>query len=477
MLRALNNAARAEGLRRGQSHADARAILPHLLGMSAEPEREAKALEQLAGWCERWSPSVALDTFEEGHEGLFLDMTGGAHLFGGEAALLGDMSKRLAMAGVEARLALADTPGAAWAAARFSGRRGAIIPPGGAREALATLPVAAMRLDADTLRLAGRFGLKRIDDLMNMPRAGLARRFRGVDALGLVRRLDQATGVEPEVLPFQRPAPLYRAAAIFAEPLLDAPGIAARLGGLADALAAKLEADAMGARALTLAAFRTDGRVVTLSVRIGRPSRDTKIWARLLREKGIERLDPGFGIDALALSADLVEPLAERQGQLEGGEEDAGERLSTLVDRLAARLGDKAVLKSCAHASWLPERASRWVPAQAAPASPGLDETRRTRPILLLDPPEPIEASLFVVPEGAPEQFKWRRVTRRVTRAEGPERLAPEWWRNPTRPRRTRDYYRVEDDQGHCYWLFREGLYGWEDGERDPSWWMHGLFP
>jgi protein ImuB len=493
-LRALNPAARAQGLRRGQSHADARAICPALISRPAEPEREAQALARLARWCERWSPLVAIDASPEGMEGLFVDMTAGAHLFGGEAALLADMRTRLAKAAIPARLAIADTPGAAWAMARF-GKGGIILPPGEARAALADLPIAALRIDGETERLARRFGLKRIGDLYPLPRAKLARRFQGGDALGLVRRLDQALGAEPEPLVPLRPLPDHHARAIFAEPLADPGGVEGRLEELMAALAAGLEEAALGALALRLTGFRSDGGVTALAVRLGRPSRDIAIWRRLFREKGLGQLDLGFGIDALTLSADRAAPLHARQSGLDGAEGAAEERLSDLVDRLSARLGAEAVLRGEPVASWIPERSEQWRVAQAQSrssraksrdvalrVSTSLDTngsgsrglSHASRPILLLDPPEPIETTAEI-PDGAPARFKWRRVSRKVVRAQGPERIAPRWWRGGKA--RTRDYYRVEDEDGVRYWLFREGLFGRDDPARPPSWWMHGLFP
>lgn len=482
VLRALNDAARARGLRRGQSHADARAVAPDLDGRPAEPAREAEALRRLALWAERWSPAVAMDPAPDGLEGLFLDMTGGAHLFGGEAELLARMQAALAGAGARARLALADTPGAAWALARFGEADLCVAPPGGAREALADLPLAALRLDPATLVLAGRFGLQRIADLYPLPRAGLARRFRAADGLGLVRRLDQALGQAPEALTPTRPPPRYRAWRVFAEPLAETAALEAPAADLARALAAQLEQDGQGARRLVLTGFRTDGRAAALQVRLGAPSRRPEVWLRLLRETGLGRLELGFGVDALMLAAAAVEPLAARQAGLDGSVAGPDTRLTELVDRLSARLGEAAVLVPERRDSWIPERAEALVPALAADLGRPLPEAVAgadgpPRPLLLLDPPEPVEA-IAELPDGAPARFTWRRVVRRVARAEGPERLAPEWWRPAgRRPARSRDYYRVEDDQGVRYWLFREGLYGREDADRAPGWWMHGVFP
>lgn len=479
-LHALNRAARRAGLAIGQPHADARAILPGLLSAPAEPAREAEAIERLAHWCESWSPVVAIDRFAPAMDGLLIDMTGGTHLFGDEAALIGDIARRLRAARVPARVAIADTPGAAWAAARFARGDAAIVPAGAAREALAELSVAALRIDPPTLALAQRFGLRRIGDLYPLPRAKLARRFRDGDALGLVRRLDQALGLEPELLAAVRPMPRHRAAAIFAEPLTDMAGIDTRLERLAPVLAARLAAAGEGASALTLTGFRVDGGASALGVRLGRPSREVTAWLRLFRERGLDRIDPGFGIDALVLAAITVAPLAAVQPGLDGAVEGVAEKLAGLVDRLSARLGEDAVLAARGYPSWLPERSQRWVPALAAIArfgqAPPIDDGfARPRPLLLLDPPERIEP-LYEVPDGAPRQFRWRRVLRRVARAEGPERLAPEWWRGSGR--RTRDYYRVEDEAGSRYWLFREGLIDRaEAGDGGaPDWWMHGLF-
>lgn len=491
ILHGLNAAARAAGLSRGQTQADARAILPSLETRPADLAAEARALEVLAVWAERWSPAVTVDPSPEGREGLFLDVTGAAHLFGGEAGLLDQIERRLGQAGVRARLALAETPGAAWALARWRGQT-RIASPGGVRDVLADLPIEALRIDAATQKQAGRFGLKTIGDLYAMPRAGLARRFRDAAGLGLVARLDQALGATSEALTPTRPAPRYRAWEAYAEPLGDTAGMESRLPGLAADLAAALEKDGQGARALTLTGFRTDGRTTRLSVRLGLPGRDPAIWMRLFRETGIERLDPGFGVDALMLSADLTEPMIARQISTEDAAAALhAESLAALIDRLSARLGERAVTMAEPCASWMPERAERWRPALARPLpapgpSDGVASDPRKRPILMLDPPEPVEA-IAELPDGAPAQFTWRRVSRRVTRAEGPERLSPEWWRPPCegagplgRQPRTRDYYRVEDDQGLRYWLFREGLYGREYAgspqERPPSWWMHGMF-
>ncbi|MDQ3124792.1 MAG: DNA polymerase Y family protein, partial [Pseudomonadota bacterium] len=319
ILYALNPAARRAGLRRGQTQADARAMIPHLICKPADVEADARALTALAVWAERWSPSVSVDPAGEGLEGLFLDLTGATHLFGGEAALAAQIRDRLAEAGAPARVAIGPTPGAAWALARWGGREGhpPIADEETARALLALLPVEALRIDDRTLAQARRFGLKRIGDLYPMPRAGLARRFRDGAGVGLVQRLDQALGFAGEALTPVRPPPKYRAWRTWMEPVGDLEGVEARLTELAADLAAPLVRDGQGARALTLTGFRSDGLTTSLSVRMGRPGRDAGIWLRLFREAGLGRLELGFGLDALMLTADAVETMTARQGALE----------------------------------------------------------------------------------------------------------------------------------------------------------------
>lgn len=487
VLHALNPAARALGLRRGQAHADARAIAPQLAGEPANPDRDSASLRRLALWAERFSPAVAADEAVEGSQGLFLDMTGGAHLFGGEAEMLADIEGRLARAGVPAQAAMADTPGAAWALARFGDLR--LAASGRTREAMAPLPIEALRLQDIDLRLLKRFGLKRIGDLYGLPRAGLARRFRGQTGLALVRRLDQALGAEPEPLVPVRAAPRYRTWRVFLEPLIDTQGVGLMLPPLVDALSAQLQRDGRGARQLILTAFRVDGRTTSIEAGLSAPSLLPAHLLRLLKERGLERLDLGFGADALMLSAAVVEPLRTSQTDLAPTVAMAGEdALAGLIDRIEARLGRETVLRPALADSFIPERSERWLRAGPRPPAATAPTEDRARPLLLLDPPE-LVTTTAEVPDGLPANFTWRRVTRRVAKSEGPERLSPEWWRPQTgsRPPRTRDYYRVEDEAGRRYWLFREGLYGREDTipdpedadgviPRPPTWWMHGVF-
>ena len=503
MLHAVNPAARKLGLSRGQSHADACAIVPDLKTAPAEPDQDAQALHRLALWAERYSPTVAVDAVQPGMEGLMLDMTGGAHLFGGEGALLVEIEQRLARAGIVARAAMADAPGAAWALARFGHDR--LAGEGRTREALKSLPVEALRLSQTALRLLHRFGLKRIGDLYALPRAGLARRFRGEEGMELVRRLDQALGIEAEPFEPVRPEPLYRVWRAFAEPIIDIEGVAWALPALIEALAAQLERGGKGSRRLVLTAFRVDGRTTSIEAGLSTPVATPAHLLRLLKERGLERLDLGFGADALMVSSHKSEARSPRQGELDRGQERGGsDALAALIDRLGARLGEAAVLRPVLRDSHIPERAEAWMPAGAEAGAAGAADDR-PRPLFLLDPPEPIQ-TLAGMPDSPPAQFSWRRVTRKIARAEGPERLSPEWWRAPVpvlpepegppetedeKARRirerseargredtsgARDYYRVEDEDGRRYWLFRQGLYDHGPPGRMPTWWLHGVF-
>ena len=506
VLHAVNPEAARFGLHRGQSHADACAIVPALQTAPAEPEADAAALRRLALWAERYSPTVGIDELQPGLEGLVFDMTGGAHLFGGEGALLQEIERRLAGAGIVARAAMADTPGAAWALARFAPDR--LAPEGRTREALKSLPAQALRLSETAVRLLHRFGLKRIGDLYALPRAGLARRFRGEEGMELVRRLDQALGIEAEPLEPVRPEPLYRVWRAFAEPIIDMEGVAWALPPLIDALAAQLDQGGKGARRLRLTAFRVDGRTTSIEAGLSIPGAKPAHLLRLLKERGLERLDLGFGADALMVTAHKAEAARSRQGDLDSGQERAGaEALAALIDRLGAKLGEAAVLRPVLRDSHIPERAEAWTSAGAETSSAAAEVIGEDlpRPLFLLDPPEPIDA-VAELPDSAPARFSWRRISRKVLRAEGPERLSPEWWRTPVsrlaeaaappetedekaahiRARSearesedvgaTRDYYRVEDEDGRRYWLFRQGLYDRGAQEKLPSWWLHGVF-
>jgi protein ImuB len=495
-LASLNAAAEAEGLYRGQALADARAILPGLAIAPSDPDGDARALYALARAATRWSPLVAPRPRgredDDGEHGLALDVTGVAHLFGGEDALLADILTRLNERGVAARAACARSFALAWGLARFEPRAadGLLVAPSrnDERAARDALPVEALRLPPATVEALRLLGLKTVGRVLAQPRGSLARRF----GRGLILRLDQMTGEQIEAIEPLLPEPPCAVRARLAEPLMLREGIVEATRRLARALTAELETRAEGARALTLALYRVDGRVLEVAVGAARPTRDPRHIARLFAER-LERveLDLGFGVDVVALAASSTQRLDGEQDDLEAdGGRVAARDLASLVDRLAARLGQDAVKRAAFRESHLPERAAGWRsvgersspavqdvgrPASLPPRSGGRSRggpsgpAERRSALMRLQTPERVEA-VAEVPDGPPRLFRWRRTLHRVVRAEGPERIAPEWWREGAGG--TRDYFRVETTEGRRFELAREGLFARETDA--PIWFVHG---
>jgi protein ImuB len=509
----------------GDLVSNARSKVLDLQTHEADPAADAHALRRLALWGQRYSPIVALWDEANGADGLFIDIAGAAHLFGGEAALLADLGRRLTAFGLVPRLAVAGTAGAAWAMAHHGSAERTIVPSGGEARALAPLPLAALRLPEGTLSLLGRLGLRRIGALLDAPRAPLAARFEA-----LLLRLDQALERAPEPLTPVVPPPAYGAQAAFVEPIVSREHILEAATRLLHSLAADLARDAAGARVVRLMLFRVDGHVQSVEIGLAAPSRDVRHIARLIAlrlDRMTEALDDaGFGFEAAALHVLAAEPLADRQTRLAMDaavmleaclRHDPPEALAQLIDRLQQRLGPRAVRQLHPHQSHIPERAvrARSPSPRASPTSPqapsargegrgeGLGHTptsaiavaphpnplpacgeresgRRLprwiagspRPLLLLPRPEAAEV-MALIPEGPPRQFRWRGVRHQVAHAEGPERIAPEWWRR-LRDDLERDYYVVENADGHRFWLYRAGRYG--HGEAPPKWFIHGVF-
>ena len=565
---AANRAAEAAaGIVPGLPLTDARARLPDLRAVPAEGGADMEALAALGDWCGRWTPWVALDAAGPdavlgASHGLWLDITGCAHLFGGEVALLNDVARRLARFGFAARAALADTPGAAWAIAHHGAMRhvgarhsdmhhgamrhvgarqsnthhGAmrhisarqkderlgeakqeelakhmcVVAPGRTRAALAKLPLKSLRLAQAEVEGLERLGFRAIGDLYGIPRGALARR----SGEGVMHRLDQALGREDEPLSPRRPVVPHRVRQDFAEPISSREAIAATVRRLLDELADVLEADALGARRLELALYRGDGKVERIEVATSAPVREPSHLIRLLAEP-LDALDAGFGFDSMALAASLCQALAPAQLALDpqfpatpspatpspvtGAEaqslfaqEDGDNEVARLIDRLGGRLGLDNVRRLALFPSHMPERAV----VSGVAAAPTLEQRAkpstshellaqashwpagRQRPLCLLPRPEAVEA-VAMLPDAPPVIFRWRRMVHHVVKAEGPERIASEWWHAEGaaplggEADSIRDYYRVEDDQGRRFWLYRDAPYR---AGMAPGWWLHGLF-
>jgi len=470
---AANRAGLAAGARPGMMLADARTLCPRLKAVTSDPAGDLAFLERLAAWARRWGPWSALDE----PDGLLVDVTAVAHLFGGEARLLAEAQDLFARRGLTARLAIAPTAGAAWALAHFGPERAILIPPRAGEDfiaaALADLPVAALRLESDVLTVLRRLGLKRVGQLTGIGRDALQRRFRNRRSPGAnpLIRLDQLLGCKPEpLLPVDPPqAPLVQRRLM--EPIRHRELLDQVVADLAADMARELEGRGQGARRLELGMWRVDNEVVVRNLELAAATRDAAHLCRLFAAK-LDDVDAGFGIELVRLRANWVEPLALGQGDFEAAAEDHGTSLAACIDRLTVRLGEKAVRRPVPYASHVPERAQRWQPPLAPEPAVQGELAFHMRPLKMLDRAEPISV-LYATPDGFPQRFRWRGEVHEVARVEGPERIAPEWWRERGNTR-LRDYYRIEDGEGRRYWIYRLGLMG--DGRGGlPDWFLQGL--
>ena len=485
--------AEAAGLFVGMSLSDARALVADLQTAIAAPDKAREKLAACAEWLQRYTPWVGHDAETEAPQnsyGLLLDMSGCAHLFGGERRLLEDMTRLFNARGITLRTAIAGTVGAAWGLARYSTRQMAgapvILPPQHEADAMLPLPPAALRLNAHQLALCQKLGLTSVAQLAAFERAALTRRFGHLPVL----RMEQAFGQVGEAVNPCLPPPQFLVQRLLPQGVTQLPAIVTLVEQICQPLAAQLQDAGQGAQRLDLAMTRSDNAVLALSVKLAHPSASPRHMGRLFAER-LERLksgiDAGFGIEKLVLGGSQTTPLAPPQTAMGlHGRHHApppASALGHLFDRLVSRLGAKTVVRPVTHASYVPERAVGFVSvlAQAPhietipPEAPAL----KTRPLFMLCAAEPIEV-IAEIPEGAPYRFRWRRVLHEVVAAYGPERISPEWWQEifgqslDSHNRQTRDYFRVEDTHGHRFWLYRGGLYGRET--QRPQWFMHGVF-
>jgi protein ImuB len=465
VIAAVDAVAAQTGLYPGMPVAQAQALVPGLTVLEARPEEDTAALRRLAGWCLRYAPLAAVTS----RDGVWIDVTGSTHLHGGETRLLRDLVSRLLAQGFAARAAVADTPGAAHAMARFGGQEVTVVAPGGQETALARLPLAALRLPAETLDGLRLMGIESVATLAALPRAPLVRRF----GMLVTTRLDQAFGRMPEAIEPEFPPELLQSRLTFVEPLLTAEAFATVIDRLTATVCSRMERSGSGARRLDLVFERVDGTTQAIRIGTARGTRDARHLARLLKER-IERVDPGLGVEAMRLIVPGVEHLVPVQAAARLMASDVEEPdIAPLIDRLTNRLGPERVYRVAPVDSDVPERSVRLVPAQGGKVG-GQWPVDLPRPVRLLDPPQPVDA-MALLPDHPPMAFTWRRVRHRVRRADGPERIAGEWWKRGGEMRSVRDYFRVEDEDGHRYWLFRRG-----DGENgisgDMRWFLHGFF-
>lgn len=513
---AVNLRARRAGVVGGMPLADARAVVADLVVRPADPAGDASTLESLARWAVRFTPRVAVAA----PDAFFLDIGGCAHLFNGERALADSLRKGFDRLGLTSRMALADTPGAAWALARYGKEELTVAPvaagPEGLKDQLAELPVAALRLDPAVVEAMSSFGLEKVHTLFDLESVDLGRRF-GFD---LPRRIDQAFGLREEPLVPLRPILPREVRRAFAEPVARADDVWAATEQLLGDLCRLLRRTGEGARRLRLVCCRVDGRPQSLVVGTSRPMRRKDRLMALFAEK-LGEVDPGFGIEEMALSAEVAEPVGERQsdcwagGSLPGGkaslrgmgglhdvgglhsvggvggvdgvgglDSDEDGKLSGLLDRLGNRFGFDRVARPAPRSSWLPESAvgkgALLVSSAGSLAASvaGWPEGRR-RPLRLLSPPERVDVPAEPGPGQPPTRFRRGGRMHGTRFAEGPERIECEWWREAAPPR---DYYMVEDESGRRWWLFREAVRPasadtpGNSSDDAPRWFLHGVF-
>lgn len=455
------------GIHPGLSLSDARARVSELEVIEADEAADRMLLASIADWCDRFTPLVAFDP----PHGLFLDISGCAHLFGGERATGERIVSELRSKGFTTHYAIAGTAAATRAIARSAS--GSIVETGGEANAIAPLPVVILQVERDIVAALKRAGLKTIGEVALRKRSELVARFGS----SFVFYLDQILGKTDTPISPLRHIPDFIVERSYAEPLATTDVIEHALSSLVKSLCEILESQGKGARAMEASFYQTDGAVRRIAVETSTAIRDNKTIERLFRERLeglVGPLDPGFGFDFIRMSALRVENFNHEEINFDSSSENMRE-ISTLIDRLSARFGANRVLKFEALDSHCPERAARLVVAQRATQIAlwhKFAEPPRW-PLRLFEPPEPLQSVLAEAPDGPPVAFVWRRAKHKIVHAEGPERIASEWWRFAA-ALPTRDYFRVEDDEGQRYWIYREGLYMRET--RQPAWFVHGTF-
>ncbi len=488
-LQAISPSAQSLGLVPGMALTDARAAYPELLTTPASPHNDARLLQTILRWATRYTPIVS----RAGHDEILLDVTGCVHLFKSQANLLSDIVRRLQTAGFSVRPGAAPTPGAAWALSHFGKHNdrdfsSIIVDPGGKeqgasqdlRQAMAPLPVEALRLGPATCACSRQLGLKTIGSLFSVPEKSLALRL-GLEAL---KRLRQMIGESPEPIRPARYRRAYQEQQNFSDPLIRTQDIVFVLDRLANRLCQRLENDNQGLRAATLCLERVDHTTHILGIRTSAPSCDKHALLRLFA-KPLDGLDIGFGIERMRLSADRVASIKMRQSAWSRGSE-TDQNMDTctqVIDSLSNRFGDAQVLAFAPTATHIPEYA---IATQAAINMPPPGTVERSWVRQAFSPPLPMHPlQLLQAPQSVaetpaihgicppPEIIRWNNKPVAICVLAGPERIEPQWWTdNPHWGDDTRDYWWVQTVDGTLLWLFATP-HG--PGRNRTLWCVHGL--
>jgi protein ImuB len=456
IITATNAVAEMRGILCGMALADARAIFPELEVYDDNPELTYKLLTRLAEWCIRFTPIAAIDP----PDGITLNASGCSHLWGGEAFYLNEIVRKLTARGYDVKVAMADTAGAAWAVARFGKEN--LVASGMHSETMMCLPPESLRLEADTVVRLHKLGLRQIRQFITMPRPSLRRRF----GEHLLHQIDKAFGNEIELIePVQLVEP-YQERLPCLEPIVTLGGIEIALRQLLEILCHRLQKEQKGLRAAIFKGYRIDGKIEQISIGTNRPSHHVNHLYKLFEGK-LSTIEPALGIELFILEAQKTENHFAKQTKAwegSGGLEDI--RVAELLDRLASKIGTQAIHRYAPDEHYWPERSYTHA---------SLDEklsiawrTDKPRPLQLLSNPECIEVTA-PIPDYPPMLFRYKGKLHTISKADGPERIEQEWW---LQQGQHRDYYRVEDEEGNRYWLFRLGHYH----DEKYQWFMHGFF-
>jgi protein ImuB len=457
IITASSTAAEQEGAFTGMAVADARAAVPGLLAIDDVPGQAAKLLRLIGLGCIRYTPIVSLNL----PDGLMLDISGCAHLWGGEREYLKEIVLKLRAAGFDARAAIADTMGAAWAVARYATRR-PIIGSGEQATAIAGLPPAALRLEPEVLEKLQKLGFRTIGPLLEIAPQSLRRRF-GKD---LLLRIGQASGLVEEYLEALVPPVPYTERLPSLEPIRTVPGIEIAMEKLLEMLCLRLQAEGLGVRKAILKCHRIDGRKVQVGITTAKGSHSISHLLRLFKLQ-IDKIEPALGIELFVLEAPRTEEMDVVQEQLWAEAKGLGDTaLAELLDRIAGKVGAAAIQRFLPAEHHWPERSVKL--ANSLTEQPQTAWPELLRPIRLLQSPESIEV-MALVPDHPPKLFVHKGKRHTLIKADGPERIGREWWQDSGEHR---DYYVVEDSEGCRYWVFRSGHY---DGG-DAQWYLHGYF-